>query len=82
MASFTLISFVRLLSRGAITSLAALTLTSGCFDEPRPECGFACGTGDTCPPDYVCGGDKRCRLKSAPSAVCPGATADAGVDAP
>lgn len=77
--------------RGALLSLALL----GCYDVPRPECGFRCGPSEACPEDYTCNvADGRCHLNgSSPSLVCgtvdaPAADApvadappDAGVDA-
>jgi hypothetical protein len=75
--------------RGALLSLALL----GCYDVPRPECGFRCGPSEACPEDYTCNGaDGRCHLNgSSPQLVCGtvaplsdasrDAPTDAGVDA-
>ncbi len=54
--------------RGALLSLALL----GCYDLPRPECGFRCGPNEACPEDYTCNrSDGRCHLNgSSPSLVC------------
>jgi hypothetical protein len=48
---------------GALTLGAAVA--TGCYDTPKPACGFACSSTDACPADYTCGADKRCRLTSA-----------------
>jgi hypothetical protein len=74
-----------------------LALTS-CYDTPKPACGFTCGANQSCPADYVCSVDNRCRLASGgDTSACPVATPaidaavidagadarrDAGVDAP
>lgn len=77
------------LALGALLSLALL----GCYDVPRPACGFRCGPSGACPEDYTCDpSDGRCHLNgSPPSLVCGAADApadaavdgagDAGVDA-
>ena len=61
---------------GAMFSLALL----GCYDIPKPQCGFRCGPDKACPEDYTCNDeDGRCHLNGAPpSLVC--GTVDAGVD--
>jgi hypothetical protein len=55
-----------------------------CYSPPQPVCGFVCGSGGACPPDYHCGNDHRCHLNGSPdSTMCAGpdaATPDAGVD--
>ncbi len=65
---------------GNLLGLCALGL-AGCFDAPRPECGFSCGSNAACPDGYVCGGNSRCRLPSVEDSDCPG-RADAGPDGP
>ncbi len=64
--------------RGALLSLALL----GCYDVPRPACGFRCGPDEACPEGYTCNGaDGRCHLNgSSPSLVC--GTVDARLDGP
>lgn len=54
----------------------------GCYDVPRPPCGFRCGPSEACPEDYTCDpSDGRCHLNgSSPQLVC--ATVDAGVGEP
>lgn len=48
-------------------SLAAV----GCYDVPKPDCGFRCGPSLACPSDYTCADDGRCHLNgSDPSLVC------------
>jgi hypothetical protein len=50
----------------------ALLMAAGCYETPKPVCGFACSSTDTCPADYTCGADKRCRLTSASASPdCP-----------
>jgi hypothetical protein len=60
-------------------------LTAGCYDTPRPACGFACGSDRACPGGYVCGEGNRCRLPSVPDSQCvesmPAGADDMPVDA-
>ncbi len=50
----------------------------GCYDVPRPACGFRCGPSEACPADYSCAADGRCHLNGSPSTlVC--ATPDAAI---
>ena len=69
------------LALGVLLALALL----GCYDVPKPACGFRCGPSGACPEDYTCDpSDGRCHLNGAPpSLVCEtgGAPADAAVDA-
>jgi len=59
----------------------ALALGAGCYNEPRPVCGFFCGPNASCPDDYSCNAEGRCVLVGTPaSTVCAGL--DASVDAP
>jgi hypothetical protein len=59
----------------------ALALGAGCYNEPRPVCGFFCGPNASCPDDYSCNDEGRCVLVGTPaSTVCAGL--DASVDAP
>lgn len=64
----------------ALLAAALAVLAVGCYDEPRPVCGFFCGPSSACPADYECGAEGRCRLVGAPaSTVCAGI--DAAIDA-
>lgn len=55
-----------------VSTAVAAGLITGCYDVPRPECGFVCGTGGECPADYSCSTDNRCHLiGSSPNLVCP-----------
>jgi hypothetical protein len=70
------------LALGGLLGLAYPGLAlPGCYDIPKPECGFRCGPDGACPEDYTCAPvDGRCHLNSAPpSLVC--ATPDGGIDA-
>ncbi len=57
-----------------VSTAVAAGLITGCYDVPRPECGFACGPAGACPTDYSCNAsDQRCHLiGSSPNLVCPG----------
>jgi hypothetical protein len=74
------------LAVGALLSLAL----PGCYDVPRPECGFRCGPDEACPEDYTCNpSDGRCHLDGAPPSLVCGpvdppidAATDAATDAP
>ena len=70
-------SLAILVAVGTIGALGA-----GCYDVPRPACGFVCGPGGACPAAYTCNtADNRCRLDGTPpDLACP--SVDAGVDAP
>jgi hypothetical protein len=46
-------------------ALAAIFM-AGCYDAPRPECGFRCGPSAACPDDYTCASDSRCHRNGAP----------------
>jgi hypothetical protein len=51
----------------------------GCYDLPKPACGFRCGTGATCPARYACAADGFCHAEGSPPAqTCP--LVDAGAD--
>jgi len=65
----------------AAAALVGLALP-GCYDIPRPQCGFRCGPSGACPEGYTCDPDDgRCHLNgSPPSLVC--GTLDASVDGP
>jgi hypothetical protein len=53
----------------------------GCYDVPRPDCGFRCGPDQACPEGYTCAAEGRChRNGSPPSLVC--GTVDAAIDGP
>ena len=45
----------------ATLSLAAVALTSGCYDTPKPTCAFLCGDDGACPDGYSCAGDGWCK---------------------
>jgi hypothetical protein len=66
-----------------LAALLALALL-GCYDVPKPECGFRCGPSGACPEDYTCSpSDGRCHLNGSPSSLVCGAgeaPADAAVD--
>jgi hypothetical protein len=48
--------------------LAAL---AACYSPYEPECGFVCGDGGACPPDYTCASDNICHLNGSPAGhVC------------
>jgi hypothetical protein len=41
----------------------ALVAAAGCYETPKPKCAFLCGTGGTCPEQYMCvAADNRCHL--------------------
>ncbi len=70
-------------------ALPAMTgaLLTGCYDTPRPTCGFTCGANGACPDGYSCNGFGRCQVTSAAEDECPGvdampAAVDARVDTP
>lgn len=67
-----------MLARLAFLAIAATA--AGCYDVPRPACGFVCGPAGECPSGYTCNSaDDRCHLDgSPPSMVCPGN--DGGLD--
>jgi len=45
----------------ALSALTPLVLmVAGCFPPDLGNGAVACGTGDICPPGYLCRGDKRC----------------------
>ena len=58
--------------QGIVFMAVALSglFTSGCYDTPRPACGFACSSSGACPSGYVCGAGNRCRLPSVPDSRC------------
>ncbi len=54
--------------RVRVVWLAALV---ACYSPYEPECGFVCGDGGACPPDYTCGSDNICHLNGSPAGhVC------------
>jgi hypothetical protein len=71
-----------MLAHLAPVALAA-SLLVGCYDVPKPACGFACGPNGECPADYTCNAaDGQCHLNgSSPSLVCGMIDAGAGDDA-
>jgi len=48
----------------ALFLVGVLGMLGGCYDVPRPVCGFYCGPDYACPDDYSCHGG-RCILNSA-----------------
>ncbi|HWO18436.1 MAG TPA: hypothetical protein VNO30_06655 [Kofleriaceae bacterium] len=74
----------------AASALLGLILP-GCYDVPKPQCGFRCGPDESCPEGYTCNrADGRCHRDGAPpSLVCgtvdaqvaPDAPKDGGIDA-
>ena len=44
-----------------------LGLGAGCYDIPRPACGFVCGPGGACPDGYRCAEDLYCHRNGAPA---------------
>lgn len=54
---------------------------AGCYEEPRPTCGFRCGAAGACPPGYACGDEGRCVLDGAPAGTSCAAPTDAGAPA-
>lgn len=54
-----------------------LLVLAGCYDLPRPDCGFRCGDNDACPASYACAADGYCHPEGA-SQTCP--AVDAGPD--
>lgn len=48
----------------ALFLVGVLAMLGGCYDAPKPVCGFYCGPGYTCPDDYSCQRG-RCILNSA-----------------
>lgn len=69
----------------------AVLVGPGCYDPPKPDCGFVCGPGGACPDDYTCAADNRCHRNGTPAslmcATSPDArpdttSGDAGIDAP
>ena len=57
----------------------ALGVLVGCYDLPKPECGFACGPASECPSDYTCNpAVNRCVLDGT-TPTCASAV-DAGTD--
>jgi hypothetical protein len=45
----------------------------GCYDVPKPDCGFVCGPADgsnqPCPDEYTCADDHRCHRNGTPSSL-------------
>ncbi len=41
--------------------LASSLPAGACFEEPQPECAFACPQDETCPQDYRCTKDGWCK---------------------
>src|SRR5688572_11065056 len=58
-------------------SMAIALFVVGCYDAPKPQCGFRCGPAQECPEGYACGADNRCRAEgTADDLIC--ATPDGG----
>jgi len=61
--------------------LLFLLAIAGCYDLPKPECGFVCGDNGACPADYTCNAaDNRCHREGSPLLCATGI--DAGPPAP
>lgn len=57
-------------------------IVAACYAIPRPDCGFICGPGDTCPDGYTCADDHRCHRIGAPAdLMCTTIDAPVPVDA-
>jgi hypothetical protein len=69
------------ISAGAALLAPALL---GCYDIPKPRCGFRCGPDGACPEDYTCApSDGRCHLDgSPPELACEGPARPDGPAAP
>jgi hypothetical protein len=66
------------LAAGALLVLAL----PGCYDVPKPQCGFRCGPDESCPEDYTCDhADGRCHLDGSPASLVCG-TVDAAIGGP
>jgi hypothetical protein len=61
--------------------LIAFAVLAGCYSKPEPDCGFACGPGDSCPDGYTCARDHQCHRNGASSTLVCGMP-DAAIDAP
>lgn len=46
--------------------LAFALAAVGCYDVPKPDCGFRCGPDQACPADYTCRLDGLCLLNGLP----------------
>jgi hypothetical protein len=44
-----------------------LGLLTACYSPAQPDCGFICGAGGDCPPDYACAADRVCHRIGAPA---------------
>lgn len=79
------------LAVGALLALALPGAGVGCYDVPKPQCGFRCGPDESCPEGYTCNeADGRCHLDGSPpslvcgtvdAAIAPDAPKDGGIDA-
>lgn len=70
---------MRRMARSAAITLCCAVLVglglAGCYDVPKPTCGFQCGPSLACPDDYTCSAG-RCILNGSPLDVsCPGTDA-------
>jgi hypothetical protein len=66
----------------ALGGALAGAIIPGCYEIPRPACGFLCGPGGACPDQYSCAADMYChRNGTAPDLVCAHADAALPVDA-
>lgn len=57
-------------------------LFSGCYDVPKPDCGFVCGPDSACPDEYTCADDHRCHRDGTPSTLVCAPPDAAVVDGP
>lgn len=75
----------------ALLVASAGVIVAACYELPRPDCGFLCGSGELCPDGYTCAGDHFCHRIGAPDTLVCGtpdsglpddASVDAAPDAP
>jgi Bacterial Ig-like domain len=63
--------------RDVSTRLLVVLFVAGCYDVPKPDCGFRCEADSGCPDGYTCASDGRCHRDGAdPGLSCP--TPDGG----
>jgi hypothetical protein len=66
----------------ALGGALAGAIIAGCYEIPRPACGFLCGPGGACPDGYSCAADMYCHQNgTAPDLVCAHADAALPLDA-
>lgn len=79
------------MSKLTFVAAVAAGLAAGCFEAPKPNCAFLCGTDSSCPGGYTCAADGWCKRADLPAtfacetgldaAVADAADPDAEVDA-